>query len=103
MSKKKNECEYQAQGDYLFLEKIDYEEEITTTAGIIYKKSTTLSSNYAEAKVIARGPGLPLLNGEIQEPAWNVGDTVLYDVRGRIGLHDDFDVIRAEHVVAIKR
>ena len=101
MSKKKDEFKYKAQGDYLFLEKINYEEEVTTTAGIIYKKSGTLSSNYAEAKVIAHGPGLPLLNGEIKEPEWNVDDIVLYDVRGRIGLHDDFDVIRAEHVVAV--
>ena len=87
----------------MFLEKINYEEEVTTAAGIIYKQSATLSSNYAEAKVISHGPGLPLMTGELLSPKWKVGDIVLYDVRGRIGLHDDFDVIRSEHVVAIKR
>lgn len=103
MSNKKDKFEYEAQGDFIFLEKIDYNEEVTTTAGIIYKQSATLSSNYTEAKIISCGPGLPLMTGEILPPDWKVGDIVLYDVRGRIGLHDDFDVIRAEHVVAVKR
>ena len=103
MSNKKDKFKYMAQGDFLFLEKINYEEEVTTTAGIIYKQSATLSSNYAEAKIISHGPGLPLMTGELLPPDWEVGDTVLYDVRGRIGMHDDFDVIRGEHVVAVKR
>ena len=99
MSKKK--FRYKPQGDYLILEKIKYDEEITTTSGIIYKKSQTLDSNYIEAKIIDHGPGLPLPTGEVFPLPYKKGDTILYDVRGRIGLHDDFDIIRNEHVIAV--
>ena len=92
---------YNPQGDVIMVEKIDYNEEVTTGSGIIYKRSQTLSSNFAEAKIIAMGSGLPLMNGDIPSVDYSVGDTIVFDVRGRVGIHDDFDVIKRNDVIAV--
>ena len=89
------------QGDYIVLEKIDYEEEQTTSSGIIIKQSQMLDSTFAQATILAVGPGLPLPNGDVPPVGYKLGDRVLYDVRGRQGTSPDFDIIRGEHVVAV--
>ena len=89
------------QGDYIIVEKIDYDEEQTTSSGIIIKQSQMLDSTFAQATILAQGPGLPLPNGDVPEVGYKVGDTILYDVRGRQGVSPDFDIIRGEHVVAV--
>ena len=90
-----------AQGDYIIVEKIDYEEEQTTDSGIIIKASQVLDSSFAEAKILSIGTGVPDALGQIAPIKYGVGDSVLYDARSRIGLHADFDVIKREHVVAV--
>jgi co-chaperonin GroES (HSP10) len=90
-----------AQGDFIIVEKFDYDEEKVSEGGIIYKESQVLSSTFAEAKIISMGSGLPISNGEIPTVNFKEGDTILYDARSRIGTHDDFDVIRREHIIAI--
>ena len=90
-----------AQGDYIIVEKIDYEEEQTTDSGIIIKASQVLDSSFAEAKILSMGPGVPDALGQISPIKYGVGDSVLYDARSRIGLHADFDIIKREHVVAV--
>ena len=90
-----------AEGDYIIVEKIDYEDEQTTASGIIFKQSQVLDSTFAEAKIISLGKGLPLLDGTVPPVDYLEGDTVFYDARSRIGTHKDFDVIRREHVIAV--
>tara|TARA_R100001082_G_scaffold109370_1_gene86411 strand:- start:3624 stop:3932 length:309 start_codon:yes stop_codon:yes gene_type:complete len=93
--------EYRPQGSWLFLEKVDYEEEITTESGIVYKAKQVLDTVYVEATILAMGPGLPLPSGEIPTPEYSVGDKVLYDVRSRKGTYKEYDMIRMEDVVSI--
>jgi len=90
-----------AQGDYIIVEKIDYDKEETTEGGIIFKQSQVLDSSFAEAKVLSMGPGIPDALGNIAPVKYGVGDSILYDARSRIGLHADFDVIKRENVVAV--
>ena len=91
----------QAEGDFIIVEKVNYNEEQTTAGGIIFKRSQVLDSSFVEAKIISMGSGLPIPNGDIPEVNYKVGDTVLYDARSRIGMHEDFDVIKRESVVAV--
>jgi len=100
MSKKKKII-VQAEGDHLILEKVNYNEEQTTTSGIIIKRSQILDSSFVESKIVSMGQGLPSFNGEVPEVKYGEGDTILYDARSRMGMHEDFDVIRREHVVAV--
>ena len=90
-----------AQGNYLILEKVDYEKEETTDSGIIIKKSQVLDSSFAEAKILSMGQGVPDSDGHVAPINFTVGDSVLYDARSRIGTHAEFDVIRREDVVAV--
>jgi|TARA_R110000824_G_scaffold64800_2_gene169160 co-chaperonin GroES (HSP10) len=90
-----------AQGNYLILEKVDYEKEETTEGGIIVKMSQVLDSSFAESKILSIGQGIPDSDGNVPPVNYNVGDSVLYDGRSRIGIHADFDVILREHVVAV--
>jgi len=90
-----------AEGDYLILEKIDYEEEKVSDGGIIYKVKDSLDGSFCEAKIISMGSGLPISNGDIPKVMYKEGDTILYDARSRVGIHNDFDIIRREHVVAV--
>ena len=90
-----------AQGNYLILEKIDYNKEEVTESGLIIKKSQMLDSTSAEAKIVSMGKGLPDSNGNIPEIDYDVGDVVLYDARSRIGEHKEFDVIKREDVIAV--
>ena len=90
-----------AEGDHILVEKIDYEEEQTTESGIIFKQSQVLDSTFAEAKIISLGRGLPLMNGDVPPVDYVEGDIILYDARSRIGKHEDFDVIRREHIIAV--
>jgi len=100
MKKTKEMKNIKAEGDHLLLEKIDYNEEQTTESGLIIKRSQLLDSTFCEAKIISMGTGLPIPNGDIPEVCYKEGDIVLYDARSRIGVHEDFDVIRREHVIA---
>jgi co-chaperonin GroES (HSP10) len=90
-----------AQGNYLILEKVDYEKEETTDSGIIIKRSQVLDSSFSESKILSMGQGIPDSGGNITSVNYNVGDSVLYDARSRIGTHAEFDVIRREDVVAV--
>jgi|TARA_R110000744_G_scaffold104061_8_gene199302 co-chaperonin GroES (HSP10) len=90
-----------AQGDFIIVEKVDYDEEKVSEGGIIYKESQILSSSFVEAKIISMGSGLPISNGDIPKVKFKEDDIILYDARSRIGTHDDFDVIRREHIIAI--
>jgi co-chaperonin GroES (HSP10) len=90
-----------AEGDHLILEKIDYEEEKVSEGGIIYKVKDSIDGSFCEAKIISMGRGVPTLNGNIPEVSYNEGDVVLYDARSRIGMHNDYDIIRREHVVGV--
>ena len=47
------------------------------------------------------GPGVPDALGQIAPIKYDVGDSIFYDARSRIGLHTDFDVIKRENVVAV--
>ena len=96
-----SETKIQAEGDHLILEKIDYNEEQTTSSGIIIKRSQVIDSSFVEAKIISMGQGLPSFNGEVPVVKYEEGSVILYDARSRIGMHDDFDVIRREHVIAV--
>ena len=89
------------QGDFIIVEKIDYNEEQTTESGIIFKQSQVLDSTYATAKILSMGQGLPLINGEVPPVDYTEGSIIFYDVRGRQGVTPDFDLIRREHVVAV--
>jgi len=89
------------QGDFIIVEKIDYNEEQTTDSGIIFKQSQVLDSTYATAKILSMGGGLPLINGEVPAVDYAEGSIIFYDVRGRQGVTPDFDLIRREHVVAV--
>ena len=94
--------DFMAQGDYLLVEKIDYEEEQTTDSGIIFKASQVLDTTFAQAKIISMGPGLPGPDGKVCKLFdYSVGDTILYNAQDRIGIHADFDVIRRQHVIAL--
>jgi co-chaperonin GroES (HSP10) len=90
-----------AEGDHLILEKMDYEEEKVSEGGIIYKVKDSIDGSFCEAKIISMGRGLPVSNGNIPEVSYKEGDTILYDARSRIGIHNDCDIIRREHVVAV--
>ena len=90
-----------AEGDHIILEKIDYDKEQITDSGIIVKMSQTLDGSFCEAKIVSMGKGLPILNGDVPDVGYKEGDVVLYDVRSRIGSHNDFDIIRREHVVGV--
>ena len=90
-----------AEGDHIIVEKIDYEDEQTTASGIIFKQSQVLDSTFAEAKILSLGRALPLLDGTVPPVDYVEGDTILYDARSRIGMHEDFDVIRREHIIAV--
>ena len=92
-----------AQGNYLILEKVDYEKEEITESGIIVKMSQVLDSSFAESKILSIGQGIPDSDGNVSPVNYNVGDSVLYDARSRIGTHAEFDVIRREDVVAVVR
>ena len=69
-----------AQGDYLILEKVDYEKEEVTESGLIIKKSQILDSTSAEAKIVSMGNGTLDANGNIPPVNYEIGSTVLYDV-----------------------
>jgi len=90
-----------AQGDFLILEKIDYEKEEVTESGLIIKKSQVLDSTSAEAKIVSMGSGTPDESGNIPKVGYGVGSTILYDASSRIGIHADFDIIKREHVLAV--
>jgi|TARA_Y100000034_G_C6848323_1_gene384532 co-chaperonin GroES (HSP10) len=90
-----------AEGNHIIVEKIDYNKEETTESGLIIKKSQILDSSFCEAKIISMGKGLPNLAGNIPQVDYTKGDTILYDARSRIGLHNDFDVIKREDVIAM--
>ena len=90
-----------AEGDHIIVEKFDYEEEQVSEGGIIFKQSQVLSNSFVEAKIVSLGAGLPLLDGTVPPVDYEEGDTILYDARSRIGMHEDFDVIRREHVIAV--
>ena len=90
-----------AEGDHIIVEKIDYDEEQVSEGGIIFKQSQVLSSSFVEAKILSLGRGLPLLDGTVPPVDYVEGDTILYDARSRIGMHEDFDVIRREHIIAV--
>ena len=91
-----------AQSDYLLVEKINYEEEQTTTSGIIYKRSQVLDATFIQAKIISMGPGIPGPDGVVSNMIdYSVGDIIMYDAGNRIGLHGEFDVIRRMHVIAM--
>ena len=90
-----------AQGDYLILEKVDYEKEEVTESGLIIKKSQILDSTSAEAKIVSMVNGTLAANGNIPPVNYEIGSTVLYDVSNRIGIHADFDIIKREHVLAV--
>jgi co-chaperonin GroES (HSP10) len=90
-----------AQGDFIFLEKIDYEKEELTESGLYIKKSQILDSTSIEAKIVSMGDGTPDASGNIQPVNYETGSIVLYDATSRIGVHADFDVIRREHVLAV--
>ena len=93
---------FNAQNDFLLVEKIDYEEEQTTDSGIIFKTSQVLDSTFAEAKIISMGPGVPGADGKVSNLFdYSVGDVVLYNAQDRIGVHSAFDVIRRSDVVAV--
>ena len=89
------------QGDFIIVEKIDYNEEQTTESGIIFKESQLLDSTYATAKILKMGPGLPLPNGDVPGVDYGEGSVIYYDVRGRQGVTPDFDLICREHVIAV--
>tara|TARA_Y100000034_G_scaffold66181_1_gene79873 strand:- start:14 stop:322 length:309 start_codon:yes stop_codon:yes gene_type:complete len=90
-----------AQGDYLILEKIDYDKEEVTESGLIIKKSQVLDSSSVEAKIVSMGKGTPDNNGNISPVNYDVGSTVLYDASSRMGIHANFDIIKREHVLAV--
>ena len=90
-----------AQGDYLILEKVDYDKEEVTESGLIIKKSQVLDSTSVEAKIVSMGNGIPDNDGNITPVNYEVGSTVLYDATSRIGIHADFDIIKREHVLAV--
>jgi len=90
-----------AQGDHIILEKVDYEKEEKTESGIIIKKSQVLDSSFCESKVLSLGPGVPDALGNIGPINYQVGDSVLYDARSRIGIHEEFDIIKRSDVVAV--
>jgi len=90
-----------AQGDYLILEKVDYEKEEVTESGLIIKKSQLLDSTSIESKIVSMGRGVPDSNGNVPEVDYNTGSMVLYDATSRIGTHAGFEIIRREHVLAV--
>ena len=90
-----------AQGDFIFLEKIDYDKEEITESGLYIKKSQVLDSTSIEAKIVSMGSGVPDANGVFREVDYEVGSTILYDATSRIGVHADFDIIKREHVLAV--
>ena len=90
-----------AQADYIFVEKVDYNEEQTTDAGIIIKRNQMLDSSFVETKILSMGSGLPLPNGEIPPVDYKVGSTIVYDARNRIGISKEYDVIRREAIIAV--
>jgi hypothetical protein len=45
------------------------------------------------------GSGNPLPNGEIPSVPYEVGSTIVYDVRSRLGVSKEFDIIKRENVV----
>ena len=93
-----------AHGDYLILEKVDYDKEEVTESGLIIKKSQMLDSTSVEAKIVSMGKGLPDSDGNFPDSRtvdFAVGSTVLYDATSRIGIHADFDIIKREHVLAV--
>ena len=90
-----------AEGNHLILEKTDYEEEMVSTGGIIYKMKDSVDGSFCEAKIISMGQGSPSSNGDIPEVSYKEGDVVLYDARSRMGIHNNFDIIQREHVVAV--
>ena len=92
---------YYAQGDYILVQKIDYDEEQKTESGIIFKTSQVLSTSFAQAVVISMGDGEPGFDGKVAKADYKVGDTVLYEVTKRIGIHDQFDFLKREHIVAV--
>jgi len=92
---------YKPQGDWIFLEKMDYQKEQTTEAGVIFTAAAVLDTVYIEAKILKMGPGLPLPNGEIPPVDYKAGDKILYDARSRRDIYKDFDMIHREHVIAV--
>ena len=93
---------FNAQNDYLLVEKVDYESEQQTESGIIFKRSQVLDTTFAEARIISMGPGIPGPDGKVSNMFdYSVGDIILYNVQERIGIHSQFDVIRRSSIVAV--
>ena len=92
---------YKPQGDWIFLEKMDYQKEQTTEAGVIFTAAAVLDTVYIEAEILEMGPGLPLPNGDVPEVPYKVGDKVLYDARSRTDIYKDFDMIHRKDVIAV--
>ena len=95
-----------AEGDYVIVEKVDYEKEETTESGIIIKKSQVLDSSFCEAKILSMGTGIPVWDSDLKNwkhptADYKENDIILYDARSRIGTHADFDVIKREDIVAV--
>ena len=89
-----------AEGNYVIVEKIDYEKEEVMESGLIIKKSQVLDSSFCEAEVLSMGAGIEDKEG-YATAHYTIGDVILYDARSRIGLHNDFDVIKREDVIAV--
>ena len=47
------------------------------------------------------GSGLPLPNGDVPPVEYEIGSTIIYDARNRIGISKEYDVIRREAVIAV--
>ena len=92
---------YKPQGDWIFLEKVDYDKEQTTDAGVIFTTKAVLDTVYIEAKILEMGPGLPLPNGDIPSVDYGVGDKILYDARSRQDIYKDYDMIHRKDVIAL--
>ena len=92
---------YKPQGDWIFLEKIDYQKEQTTDSGVIFTTAAVLDTVYVEAEILEMGPGIPLPNGEIPPIDYGVGDKVLYDARSRKDIYKGYDMIHRDNVIAV--
>ena len=92
---------YKPQGDWIFLEKMDYQKEQTTDAGVIFTAAAVLDTVYIEARILEMGPGLPLPTGDVPPVDYKVGDKILYDARSRKDIYKGYDMIHRPDVIAI--
>ena len=92
---------YKPQGDWIFLEKMDYQKEQTTDAGVIFTAAAVLDTVYIEARILEMGPGLPLPTGDVPEVDYKVGDKILYDARSRKDIYKEYDMIHRSDIIAI--